>query len=81
MFGGNKPLNTFTPAGSTFSSFNAQQQNTGFGTAFPKQGGNFGASSFGQQNNSVFGAQQPGTSLFGSNTTQQQPGFGSKLNY
>ena len=81
MFSGNKGLNNFTPQqpGSTFSSFNTQQQNTGFGNTFgAKPGGNFGAPAFGQ-NASVFGAQQPGTSLFGSTATpqqQQQQGFG-----
>lgn len=80
MFGGQK--NTFgtptqTPA---FSSFNPQQQNTGFGqSAFSKPGGTFGAPTFGQQNNSVFGAQQaPGTSLFGATNPPQQQSFGGE---
>jgi hypothetical protein len=84
MFGGAKPTGfgqpTATPA---FSSFNNQQQNAGgFGqSAFSKPGGGFGTS-FGQQNSSVFGAQQPaGSSLFGASTPQQQQGFGSEFNF
>lgn len=80
MFGGQK--STFgapnqTPA---FSSFNPQQQNTGFGqSAFSKPAGTFGATTFGQQNTSVFGAQQaPSTSLFGATNTPQQPSFGGR---
>lgn len=79
MFGGSK--NTFGQPTNTpgFSAFNTPQQNTGFGqSAFAKPAGTFGATnSFGQQQNSVFGAQPtPGTSLFGASTPQQQQGFG-----
>lgn len=77
--------NTFgqTPASSSFSTFNPQQQqNTGFGqSAFSKPGGAFGTS-FGQQNTSVFGAQPAtATSLFGATNPTQQQGFGSKINF
>lgn len=81
MFGGSKN-NTFGQPSATpaFSSFNQQQPATGFGqSAFAKPAGGFGTS-FGQQNNSVFGAQPAaGTSLFGATNPPQQQGFGSKF--
>jgi hypothetical protein len=80
MFGGSKGFGqpAATPA---FSAFNTPQQNTAFGqaSAFAKPAGAFG-STFGQQNNSVFGAQPtPGTSLFGATNSPQQTGFGGKF--
>lgn len=84
MFGGSK--NTFGQPTTTqgFSSFSTPQQNTGFGqSAFAKPAGTFGANNtFGQPQNSVFGAQPtPGTSLFGASTPQQPQGFGSESQF
>jgi hypothetical protein len=72
MFGGSK--NTFgQPTTGAFSGFGQ--------SAFVKPANTFGTNTFGQQNQSVFGAQQPTSStLFGSTApaTTPQSTFGSE---
>jgi hypothetical protein len=75
MFGGNK--STFGN-NSGFSAFNTSQPSTFNQSAFAKPATSTFGSSFGQTQNTMFGAApQPTGGLFGGSATTQTPGFGS----
>jgi hypothetical protein len=81
MFGGNK--STFGN-NSGFSAFNASQPSTFNQSAFAKPATSTFGSSFGQTQNTMFGAAapQPATGgLFGGSATTQTPGFGCNFKH